>query len=107
MAIFAAGMAVAILVLLGLTKTILQPISTLTRHVRDIRQTGDLSKRIYLTTKDEIGLLAKECDAMIARIEQITRENMEISARLRKKMKKEKQKRKKSSRNEKWRLSPH
>ena len=83
LAIFAAGMAVAILVLLGLTKTILQPISKLTRHVRDIRQTGDLSKRIYLTTKDEIGLLAKEFDAMIARIEQITRENMEISARLR------------------------
>ncbi len=82
LSIFMACAGILILLLFCLTKTILQPISQLNNHVREIRKTGDLSKRLNLATKDEIGNLADACNDMLARLEQTLQENMKMTAQL-------------------------
>ena len=47
-----------------LRRTILSPIEILTRHIADIRESGDLSRQISLYRGDEIGLLARQFDSM-------------------------------------------
>lgn len=47
-----------------LRRTILSPIEILTRHIADIRESGDLSRQISLNRSDEFGLLARQFDSM-------------------------------------------
>lgn len=61
-----------LLVLLGLIKyLILQPISSLTHHAVNIREQNDLSLRLDNRRKDELGVLSREFDRLVAQQEQI------------------------------------
>lgn len=61
-----------LLVLLGLIKyLILQPISSLTHHAVNIREQNDLSLRLNNRRKDELGILSREFDRLVAQQEQI------------------------------------
>ena len=58
--------AILLTVLFTLTKIILNPISRLTKHIQDIKNSGDLSMRVSSTRKDEIGILSGEFDKMLS-----------------------------------------
>lgn len=53
-----------------LQKTILAPISKLTHHTVAIRESDDLSLRCALNRNDEIGVLSREIDHMVAQLQQ-------------------------------------
>lgn len=53
-----------------LQKTIVAPISKLTHHTVNIRESDDLSLRCPLERNDEIGVLSREIDHMVARLQQ-------------------------------------
>lgn len=89
--ILAAGAGILMLLSLSLKKVILNPLSILSKHVLSIKKTGDLSRRLMLFRKDEIGMLARECDNMVARLDKIVSENERINIELRKDMEKRKQ----------------
>lgn len=65
---------VAGLVLLGvllafLSRAVVRPLATLTAHAVAVNRSGDLSARLHLARGDELGVLAREYDAMMARLE--------------------------------------
>jgi signal transduction histidine kinase len=61
-----------LLVLLGLVKyLILQPIASLTHHAVNIREKNDLSLRLDNRRQDELGVLSREFDRLVAQQEQI------------------------------------
>lgn len=51
--------------LLVLNLAVLGPVAALTRHVVGVAQTGDLESRLVSRRRDEIGVLAREFDAML------------------------------------------
>ncbi len=51
-----------------LRSTILRPIEQLTRHIDEIRQSGDLSRQLDMQRGDEIGVLASQFDGMTAEV---------------------------------------
>ena len=51
--------------------TILRPIEELTRHIDDIRQSGDLSRQLNMQRGDEIGVLAGQFDGMTAEVHDV------------------------------------
>lgn len=65
------GAAVAVLglVLVILNRVVLAPLARVTRHAVSIGQGDDLTSRLDLDSRDEIGLLAHEFDSMVARLE--------------------------------------
>lgn len=75
------GLAAAITVLIGfifvviliiyLQKTIIAPISKLTRHAIYIRETKDLSLRSAIERGDEIGMLSREIDHMVEQLREL------------------------------------
>ncbi|MBE9472796.1 MAG: HAMP domain-containing protein [Chloroflexi bacterium] len=70
----AAGLS-AILLILGLSRRILAPVETLTAAVRRM-EAGDLSQRLEITSRDEIGDLAQAFNRMadgLARLEELRR----------------------------------
>lgn len=72
-------LALASLVLVGLMSVALQhivlgPICQLKEHARAIRTGGDLSTRLQLRRRDEIGQLANEFDTMMTEIDQKSEE---------------------------------
>jgi diguanylate cyclase (GGDEF)-like protein len=67
----AAGLAVALLIMLFLDRTLLHPVTDLTRHVLSISETGNFSLRLRVNRKDEIGTLAREFDRMLGKIEEM------------------------------------
>ncbi len=82
-----AGLGILVLVLIGFKKTILKPLDHLTRHAVAIRQSGEFSKRLSFTRNDEIGVLSREFDNMLAFIERTSRNLEEAKDRLEKDMK--------------------
>jgi PAS domain S-box-containing protein len=65
-----AGGATVILVLgLLLSRAVLHPIKRLTAHADHIMRTDDLSARIQVAQKDEIGVLARTFDLMVERLQ--------------------------------------
>ena len=66
------GAAVIVLVLLVivLNRLVLAPLALLTRHAVALDQDRDLTTRLDLDRRDEIGVLARELDHMVARIAQ-------------------------------------
>lgn len=70
--VLVAGLALFVLLSALLQRIVLGPISRLTEHARIIRTDGDLSARIRLRRRDEIGQLSCEFDGMMAEIEQKT-----------------------------------
>ncbi len=58
-----------IIAMLLLQRSILGPVSDLTRHLAEITRTGDLSARINMQRNDEIGKLADQFDGMMDELE--------------------------------------
>jgi sensor domain CHASE-containing protein len=75
------GAAVVVLILLViiLNRVVLQPLARVTRHAVSISERNDLTARLDLDTKDEIGLLAREFDSMVARVQETRRELVDKS----------------------------
>lgn len=51
-------------------RSVMNPLSRLTEHATEIDATNDLSRRIGMNRKDEIGMLAREFDAMVGRLDE-------------------------------------
>jgi sensor domain CHASE-containing protein len=64
----AGGLIVLIVLLICLRHTVVGPISELTSHATAIGRSNDLSARISMRRKDEIGILAAEFDRMVERL---------------------------------------
>lgn len=79
--IYLVGAAVAALValVLVLNRVILEPLARVTRHAVAIGEGNDLTARLDLSSRDEIGLLAREFDRMVARVEETRRELVDRS----------------------------
>lgn len=58
-----------LLVVLVLNHTLVHPILMMGGHLFEIRKTGDYSKRLASTRKDEVGDLINECDRLIEYVE--------------------------------------
>jgi two-component system NtrC family sensor kinase len=75
------GAAVAVLMLLViiLNRVVLDPLARVTRHAVSISEGNDLTARLDLGSRDEIGLLAREFDSMVARVEETRSELVDKS----------------------------
>ncbi|GAK84059.1 methyl-accepting chemotaxis protein [Vibrio ponticus] len=68
---------------LVIVKKALAPLNSLTDSMRDLAQgNGDLTKRIDVKTKDEIGLLAEQVNAFISKLQEIVHDISESSRNL-------------------------
>ncbi len=66
---------IGLLAILGLLQRIvISPISTLTAHAVRVGQEEDFSAKLALDRHDEIGILARELDAMMGKLEQARRD---------------------------------
>ena len=72
LSILAAGLCVLVVMLFLLQKTILHPITRLIRHMLNISETGNFSRRLSIRRNDEIGTLGREFDKMVEMIEEQT-----------------------------------
>ncbi len=68
MSLAVAGTVVLLVLLIFLRRTVFDPISLLTRHAIVIGTHGDLSARLQMKRKDEIGTLAQEFNIMVERL---------------------------------------
>ena len=66
--LIAAAVAVVILLVVVLNRMILNPLALLTRHAVSLGEDKDLTTRLELPRTDEIGVLAREFDGMVARL---------------------------------------
>jgi sensor domain CHASE-containing protein len=75
------GAAVIVLILLVvlLNRVVLEPLARVTRHAVSISEGDDLAARLNLDSRDEIGLLAREFDRMLARVDETRNELMDKS----------------------------
>ena len=75
------GAAVIVLILLVtiLNRVVLEPLARVTRHAVSISEGNDLTARLDLDSRDEIGLLAREFDSMVERVEQTRNELVDKS----------------------------
>lgn len=85
------GLFVVLLVIVILKKNIISPISILTGHALEVSKSGDLSARIHLSQKDEIGLLGREINRMLCQMEQQTTELAGMNQQLKTDIEKRKQ----------------
>lgn len=63
------GMLLVGVILFLIQRTILHPVTNLTKHVLSISRTGNFSVRLSVKRQDEIGTLAREFDRMLEKIE--------------------------------------
>jgi two-component system sensor histidine kinase MprB len=75
-----AGIALAAILGLLLTRAALQPVRRLTAAVEDVTRTRDLSKRVALSGRDEIARLAGSFDAMLTALEMSLRQQRQLVA---------------------------
>jgi two-component system, NtrC family, sensor kinase len=75
------GAAIAVLILLVviLNRTVLEPLARLTRHAVAIGQGNELPANLDLPNDDEVGRLAREFDGMVGRLAQTRRELVDQS----------------------------
>jgi sensor domain CHASE-containing protein/HAMP domain-containing protein len=69
-----AAIVVLILLVIILNRVVLEPLARVTRHAVSISEGDDLSARLDLRSRDEIGVLAHEFDSMVARVEETRNE---------------------------------
>jgi len=74
-----AAVAVLIALLMVLNRVVLEPLARVTRHAIEIGQGNDLSARLDLKSRDEVGRLAREFDRMVERVEETRRELVDQS----------------------------
>ncbi len=65
---FLAGLLALVCLWLFLDQTVLRPVGELRRHMTGVRQDGDLSRRLPERRQDEVGMLAREYNAMLDRL---------------------------------------
>ncbi len=63
-----AAVVVLVLLLIVLNRLILTPLAVVTRHAVALDEGKDLTRRLDLARTDEIGVLARELDRMVARV---------------------------------------
>ncbi len=85
------GIGSVIILLLLLNQSILKPVTTLTRHVVEVRNTGDFSKQLNSKGKDEIGILSNEFDNVIMQLGNRNLELETLNTTLQKDIKRRKQ----------------
>ncbi len=66
----AAGLLMMLVLLKLLQRTVLRPIATLTEHAVYIGKSEELSRKLNLSRKDEIGILSREFDSMTEKLSQ-------------------------------------
>ncbi len=78
---FTVGAAVVVLLILlvSLDRTVLTPLARVTRHAVRIGRGDDLTKRLNLDRRDEIGALATEFDRMVAQVAESRRQLIDNS----------------------------
>lgn len=65
---FLAGLFALVCLWLFLDQTVLRPVGEIRRHMTGVRQDGDLSRRLPERRGDEVGMLAREYNAMLDRL---------------------------------------
>ena len=75
----AAAVTALLTLLVVLNRVVLAPLARVTRHAVAIGEGSDLSTRLNLQSRDEIGRLAHEFDSMVARVEQSRRQLVDQS----------------------------
>lgn len=73
------GLMVLLLLLLLLRRSVFQPMSRLVGHVTEIGAQNDLSVRLNMTRKDEIGVFARAFDRMVSKLAEARERLMERS----------------------------
>ncbi len=73
------AVAVLLVLLVSLDRTVLTPLARVTRHAIRIGAGGDLTKRLNLGRRDEIGVLAAEFDRMVGQVAESRREMIDHS----------------------------
>ena len=66
--VMVAATVVLLLLVIGLNRVILRPLSQVTRHAVAIGEGTDLTARLNLPGRDEVALLAREFDRMVGRV---------------------------------------
>ena len=91
LSILAVGVIVTSILLIFMRHVITGPLALLTAHALTIGKTGDLSARLALRRRDEIGVLAAEFDGMVAQLAQRTAELSRVNESLRQEITERKQ----------------
>jgi PAS domain S-box-containing protein len=76
------GVIVLIVLLFTLQTTVLGPLRKLKNHILSIGESGDLSVRLSLKRKDEIGILAGEFDKMLIKMEKRSSDLEELNKKM-------------------------
>ena len=79
MGLIIAGLSALGVVVLVLSRVVLEPLARVTRHAVRIGEGTDLTARLDLPARDEVGVLAREFDRMVARVAESRRELMDQS----------------------------
>jgi len=82
LSIVAIGIVLTLLTLWLLQRGVTRPLTALTRHAAAVGQTGDLSARLELRRRDELGVLARAFDRMLAALQQSRAELQRANAAL-------------------------
>jgi PAS domain S-box-containing protein len=76
------GVIVLIVLLFTLQTTVLGPLRKLKNHILSVGENGDLSVRLSLKRKDEIGILAGEFDKMLVKLEKRSSDLEELNKKM-------------------------
>lgn len=68
LSLLGAGLVILLVLMLGLRRMVLTPIQRLTKHAVAVGQSSDLTARLTLARRDELGMLAREFDRMVERL---------------------------------------
>ena len=82
--IIISGLIVLIVMMFILQRTITCPLQYLTKHVLAVKEKTDFSLHLSMQRQDEIGILAREFDSMLAKIEEQTFELERANGELKK-----------------------
>ena len=75
----AAGVLMSLVTWLVLTRMIVNPLSRVTRHAVRVGAEGQLHARLALEGRDEIAILGREFDQMVARLEEAQRKLVDVA----------------------------
>lgn len=79
LSILVGGIVILLVLFVLLQRTVVAPMVNLTAHVVAIGKSDNLSARLSLPRRDEIGILAQECDRMVAQLSEARKKLLEQS----------------------------
>jgi sensor domain CHASE-containing protein len=79
LSILVGGIVILVVLFVLLQRTVVGPMAKLTAHVVAIGKSDDLSARLSLPRRDEIGTLAQECDRMLEQLSEARKKLLEQS----------------------------